>query len=273
LRCKILKWLTLARRTLRLDEVGEALNYDFSEGVSSLPHSLLHSADNLELFCGSLATVRDRNIDLVRIMAQEYLQRSPDDLHLQSSLRNFLVDAGMENARLTGICTSYLTSHDSFSTVRHEREDDDTADDGSKRLRFARPFIYYASFNWLHSLTASDMQTLMDTKSTLLPFRKSRSFLTWVELCMRLNHASCGTLRFMLQTLLSSLPGQSDAPAAMPLFHDLISLLRFWGELLPPTTNHILSCAGAVAERSPPNRPPEQVSLEMPRNPRCSGRK
>ncbi len=187
--------------------------------------------------------MRDRKISLVQIIAQEYLQSSPDDLHFESSLRDFIATAGKENARLTGLCTSYLTSHDSFSADRQEREDDGTADDGSKGLRLARPFIDYACFNWLHHLTALDMQTLMDTKSTLLPFRKSKCPLTWVELCMRLNCTSCGTLRFMLQALLNSLPGQSDGPTEMPQFHEFIPLLRFWANsYLPLLTeySHVL---------------------------------
>ena len=60
--CRVLKWVTLAKRPLRLDEAGEALKLEYASatGDSSFTKNLLCSMRELELACGSLVTVKNQ---------------------------------------------------------------------------------------------------------------------------------------------------------------------------------------------------------------------
>ena len=64
--CSLLKWITLAKRPLRLDEVGEALKleYAMATGDSSFTQNLLCSARELELVCGSLVVGKINQFNL-----------------------------------------------------------------------------------------------------------------------------------------------------------------------------------------------------------------
>jgi hypothetical protein len=224
--CRILKWLALAKRTLQLHEVREALRLDFSSDRSgSLSENLLISESQLELFCGSLVTVRSRLIRLVHASTHEYLQRTPHEQLPGNTLDEFFVDAGAENARIAGLCTSYLLTHCDSRNRNAEKLSSET-------LKAFHLLIEYSCFNWLAHLTESDPQALVKQEAIVGPFIRSRRPLYWLEFSMVLDPTCLTVLTFMLQTLLDWLAsGGTEDIVNMTTPGELLSLLRCWGEL------------------------------------------
>jgi hypothetical protein len=140
---KILKWLTLAERELRQDEVNEELRLEFAaESGLAFSHGLLYLESQLELFCSSLVTVQDRSIRLIHLTTQNYLQQPSKSMRNDENIHKFFVDLGEESARLTSLCTLYLSNHCSHW---------DNAAEGlnGKSVKASSPLIEYTCFNWI----------------------------------------------------------------------------------------------------------------------------
>jgi hypothetical protein len=224
---KMLKWLALAKRTLQLVEVREALKLDFSSDTSrGFSDDLLISESQLELFCGSLVTVRNQSIRLIHASAHKYLQQPSQEERFDKGLNEFLVDAATENARISGLCTkslsAYCTSHGQ-----------DSKELSAESLKTSFPLLEYCCFHWLSHIAESALQAVVKFESQLAPFICSRHSLYWIESCMTLDPTCWNLFCFMLQTMLDWVAdtGAGDvvniATATSPL-----SSLRRWGEFI-----------------------------------------
>ncbi len=220
--CRLLRWLVLAKRELRLDEVYEAIKHEYSwEFGAAGPQSLLSWKSELEVIGGSLVTVRNESISLMHLTAHDYLQRDPSQLGLEEELHKFFINAGVENARITSLCTTYLSSH------CHAWE----AHNGKiylPQLKSALPFIEYACQFWLLHLVQSSPQELVKYRSELETFLLSRNPFYWIEFSVRLEEGGCTMIKFLVESLLDwvSLKWTEVSTKAS----QLISLLKFWGK-------------------------------------------
>jgi hypothetical protein len=240
--CKLLRWLTLATRALLLDEVNEALKLDYSSEPGSIfSPNLLLSDGELELICGSMATVRNRSIRLIHLTTHEYLQQDPTALQLGKELHAFFVNVGEENARITSLCTKYLST---LGDVQRQRDGEFDA----QELRSALPFVEYASQNWLLHLVQSFPHALLHYELELEQFLRSRSPFFWIEHSMLLNPGSCALLQHRVKSLLdwlSSKWSQSSTEAAPR--NKLRGLLDLWGQ----SYNRLLSDWENAIEQDP----------------------
>jgi hypothetical protein len=221
--CKLLKLLALAKRALLLDEVHEALQLDYALDSASVGAGcqLLLDDTELELICGPMATVRNRSICLIHLTAHEHLKCDPADLKVDAELRKFFVDVGTGNARITGLCTKYLSTHCVARAKQAERVN-------TQEIRLKLPFIDYACHYWLLHIVESTPQALVQFSAELQSFLQSRSPFFWIEFVLESKHSSCSLLRFMLQSLLDWLPTNWIGMGTR--VEDLYSLLCYWAK-------------------------------------------
>ncbi|KAL9637041.1 MAG: hypothetical protein Q9204_002025 [Flavoplaca sp. TL-2023a] len=90
--CRLLKWITLAKRPLRLAEVGEALRLQYEAAIDGqgFSQNLLCSTRELELICGSLVTVKDQTIQLIHLSTKEFLMNSAKASYISQNLHEFM---------------------------------------------------------------------------------------------------------------------------------------------------------------------------------------
>jgi hypothetical protein len=220
----MLKWLTLAKRTLQLREVKEALQLDFSSGTGgSFSDNLLISESQLELFCGSLVTVRNQSIRLIHASTTKYPQQSPPEHQLHEGFHEFFVDAAAENARIVGLSIFYISTH-------CDAHSHDSGRLSGENLKTMSPLIEYSCFYRMAHLTESDPQALLRHKSQLDRFFRSRRPLRWIEFCMKLDPNCWSLLCFTLQTMLDWL-SDSVGVIETETMPDTLLLLRCWSEL------------------------------------------
>jgi hypothetical protein len=148
--CKIVRLLAVAKRAFLLEELNEALKLEFSDdGGHAISLGLLYSHTDLERFCGSLATVRNRSIRLIHASTHEYLLKPPGQLQLKSELWDFFGDVGEENARIAELCTRYISTHCVTLNGKYRQREGESKGRLAKELIKDLPFIEYACFTWL----------------------------------------------------------------------------------------------------------------------------
>ncbi|KAI4090072.1 MAG: hypothetical protein LQ339_008446 [Xanthoria mediterranea] len=191
--CRLLKWITLAKRPLRLTEVGEALKIQYELDIDT--QHLLCSTRELELVCGSLVTVKEGIIQLIHLSTKEFLIDQKRASDLGQDLRAFFVRAQDDSALLSGICVKYLST--CYTPGKLSR------DDSSKGWQMDDTnLLEYMYLNWLSHLTDSSSQTLSTQEPILQQFLASRKSLYWLEICFTIDRDIYGTLGTLLQAVL-----------------------------------------------------------------------
>ncbi|KAI4264650.1 MAG: hypothetical protein L6R42_000248 [Xanthoria sp. 1 TBL-2021] len=224
--CKVLKWITLAKRPLRLTELGEALKIQYEAAVEDFTYSqhLLCSTRELELVCGSLVTVKDGIIQLIHLSTKEFLVDQKSASNAGPDLQAFFVQTQDDSAVLSGICVKYLANRCVPGKLSRNDSSKGWQMDDSRLLE-------YAYLNWIVHLTDSSSQTLERQKPIVQPFLKSRNSVYWLELCFTINHDIYRTLSAHLQAVLDwclrcepPIGGGSRPP------QDLLPLLCYWAK-------------------------------------------
>ncbi|KAL8884110.1 MAG: hypothetical protein Q9215_007769, partial [Flavoplaca cf. flavocitrina] len=223
--CRLLKWITLAKRPLHLTEVGEALRVQYAAGVDDFGSSqlLLCSTRELELVCGSLVTVKGGTIQLIHLSTKEFLldrKRASDSKH---DLHAFFVRTQDDNALLSGICVRYLSTCCIPGNL--------SRDDSSKGWHMNDTKLFkYAYLNWIWHLTESSSQTLVRQKPILQRFFASRSSFHWLEICFTIDRDVHETLSTHLQAVLDWCSREESKNCGSQSPQVLVSLLHYWSK-------------------------------------------
>lgn len=233
--CKLLKWITLAKRPLRLDEIGEALKLEYATVTSDsgFTTNLLCSVRDLELTCGSLVTVQNQFIQIIHLSAREFLMTPSNSSPLRQRLQTFLIDQAEDNALVASICVVYLSS----CCVAGKLSEDDSA---GTMLRKGAPLLDYASFFWVSHLTQSRHHAVAQHGSKLQPFLGSRKSFYWLEFCFTFR-VDIGQLDGLLQSLLDWLCSTSMKNTQSESLPKPLSLLEYW----------VRSCLRLLADYGP----------------------
>ncbi|KAL8878973.1 MAG: hypothetical protein Q9198_003326 [Flavoplaca austrocitrina] len=223
--CRLLKWITLAKRPLRLTEVGEALRIQYAVAIDDFGNTqhLLCSTRELELVCGSLVTVKDGVIQLIHLSTKEFLIDQKRASDLSQDIHAFFVRTQDDSALLSGICVMYLSTCCVPGTLARDDSPKGWQMDEAKLLE-------YAYLNWLLHLTESSSQALLRQEPTLQRFLASRNSLYWLEICFTVDRETHSTLSTHLQAVLNwCLPyTPEDSGSRSP--QGLVPLLHYWAK-------------------------------------------
>ena len=236
--CRLLKWITLAKRPLRLDEVGEALKLEYATatGDPSFTQNLLCSVRELELVCGSLVTVKNQSIQLIHLSTREFLLTPADSSPLRHTLHAFLVRRAEDSALLASICVSFISPYCLPGKL--------SRDFAGRLLGTSAPLLDYACFHWISHLIESHPEAVIQHQSKLQRFLESRQSFYWIEMCFTVQRGVYSQLNMILQSLLDWLPynstrniqSQSLQKPPLPLFHywanSYLRLLADYGPVL-----------------------------------------
>lgn len=217
---KILRWITLAKRPLHLEEVNEALKVEYASeaGDSLFVENLLVSKRELQLVCGSLVAVRDRSIQLVHLSTREFLLKP---IGWDRSLEDFQVKVSEESAYVATVCVLYISDWGLLGKLSN-------GDLHVQSLKARKPFLDYACFNWVIHLAESRSEVILATESKLEPFLTSRQSFRWIEACFTLRNGSNNQLNMDIQLLVDRL--SSEAPSDTTVVaSESQSLLEYWG--------------------------------------------
>lgn len=220
--CRLLRWITLAMRPLRLDEIGEALKLEYGTitSDSGFTPNLLCSVRDLELACGSLVTVQNQFIQLIHLSAREFLMSPSKSSPLGQRLETFLIDQSEDSALIASICVACLSS---CCAARMFSEDHST----ERSLWMGAPLLDYASLFWASHLIQSRHHAVVQHGSKLQPFLESRKSFYWLEFCFTFRR-DIGQLDMLLQSLLDWLGSTALKDTQAEAQPKLLSLLEYW---------------------------------------------
>ena len=220
--CRLLRWITLAKRPLRLDEIGEALKLEYATitGDSRFTPNLLCSARDLELACGSLVTVQNQFIQLIHLSAREFLMTPSNPSPLGQRLETFLIDESEDSALIGSICVVCLSS---CCAARQLSEDNSAG----ASFWMAAPLLDYASLFWASHLIQSRHHAVVQHGSKLQPFLESRKSFYWLEICFTLRR-DISQLDMLLQSLLDWVCFTAMKSTQSESQPKLLSLLEYW---------------------------------------------
>ena len=256
--CRLLKWITLAKRPLRLDEAGEALKLEYATatGDSSFTQNLLCSVRELELVCGSLVTVKNQSIQLIHLSTRDFLVIPVESSPLRHTLNAFLVRPAEDSALLASICVLFISPHCVLGKLSRDCK--------GRLLGMSGPLLDYACFHWISHLVESHPKAVTQHQSKIQGFLESRQSFFWVEMCLTFQRGICSQLNMALQSLLDWLPYNlsrnidSQYPETPPL-----PLLQYWAN----SYLQLLTDYGPVLEARPyeiHNIDPERVFRPSP---------
>lgn len=222
--CRLLKWITLAKRPLRLTEVGEALRLQYAAAIDSgYTQHLLCSTRELELVCGSLVTVKDGIIQLIHLSTKEFLIDQKRASALRQDLHAFFVRTQDGSALLSGICVRYLSTCCIPGKL--------SRDDSSKGWQMDdTKLLEYAYLNWILHLTESSSQTLVRQEPILQRFLASRNSLYWLEICFTIDRDIYRTLSTHLQAVLDWCLRCEAEDSGSRSPQGLVPLLHYWAK-------------------------------------------
>lgn len=236
--CRLLKWITLAKRPLRLDEIGEALKLEYATatGDPSFTQNLLCSVRELELVCGSLVTVKNQLIQLIHLSTREFLLTPVESSSLRHTHHAFLVQRAEDSALLASICVLFISPYCVPGKL--------SRDSAGRLLGTSAPLLDYACFHWIPHLVESHPEAVIQHQSNIQRFLESRQSFYWIEMCFTVQRGIYSQLNMILQSLLDWLPynssqdiqSQSLQKPPLPLFqywaNSYLQLLADYGPVL-----------------------------------------
>lgn len=228
--CRLLKWIVCATRPLKLQEMRDALQIDYSaNSFFGSDETLLYSERDFELACGSLVVIRCGVIQLVHLSARDYLQKTELDPMLPQDLNGFFVDSEKSSSSLAMHCTSYLLKNCSPATLApgEVRQWADTLIKSKAKL----PLLEYASLNWLVHATDGAPTVIETSQNSIFSFIHSQASLLWIYLCLTLESYSSYQLRFDLGQFLERAIDEDVSEPHMA-FDILQKWLRSWLRVL-----------------------------------------
>ena len=216
----VLKWITLAKRPLRISEIEDALQLDYSiETHDILLIDPTYTLQEIQMVCGSLVTLRGQSIHLIHISTRDFLLTRTDSTQPTA---HFFINPGSDCLQLTRTCILYIS--ETSDSERHV-----VAQHGPKNAERSRPFLHYACMNWLTHITPSDCTEIPALEFTLIPFLTIRICLVWIELCLLLEPDFVSQMTMDIQSLTYWL--SSDPVRAFEGdFQQGIALLRYLAE-------------------------------------------
>ncbi|KAI4264151.1 MAG: hypothetical protein L6R42_000732 [Xanthoria sp. 1 TBL-2021] len=223
--CRLLKWITLAKRPLRLTEVGEALKIQYEAAIDDIGYTqhLLCSTHEVESVCGSLVTVKDGIIQLIHLSTKEFLIDQERASNLRQDLHAFFVRTQEDNALLSGICVEYLSTCCIPGKL--------SRDDSSKGWQMDNAkLLEYAYLNWILHLNESTSETLVRQVPILQGFLASRNSLYWLEICFTIDRDIYGTLSTHLQAVLDWCLRCEPKVSGSRSPQGLVSLFHYWAK-------------------------------------------
>ncbi|KAL8908717.1 MAG: hypothetical protein Q9171_005330 [Xanthocarpia ochracea] len=240
--CRLLKWITLAKRPLRLTEVGEALRIQYETAIDDFGNTqhLLCSTRELELVCGSLVTVKDGIIQLIHLSTKEFLIDQERASNLRQDFHAFFVRIQDDSALLSGICVMYLSTCCIPENFSRNISTKGRQTNGTKLFE-------YAYLNWILHLTESSLQTLVKQEPILQRFLSSRNSFYWLEICFTMQRGILSDLNTQLQSVLDWCSVHESQGSASGSLKDLVSLLHFWAK----SYLHLLDDYGPSLEDRP----------------------
>ena len=228
--CRLLKWIVCATRPLKLQEIRDALQIDYSANdFFGSDETLLYSERDFELACGSLVVVRSDTVELLHLSARDYLQKRALDPQLPRALSGFFVDSEKSSGLLATHCTSYLLRccHPGDLLPADVRRWADSIIKSKAKL----PLLEYASLNWLVHATDGVPTLKLAPQNSILRFIHSPASLVWIYFCLVLESYSGYQLRFDLGQFLERTMDE-DVGDAMVSFDILQKWLRSYLHVL-----------------------------------------
>ena len=223
--CRLLKWITLAKIPLRLNEVEEALKLEYATatGDSTFTQNLLCSVRELELVCGSLVTVKNRLIQLIHLSTKEFLLTPVDSSPLQHTLHAFLIQRAEDSALIASICETFISPHCVLEKL--------SRDSTGQLLGMNAPWLDYACFHWIPHLVDSHPEAVIPHQSKIQQFLESRQSFYWIEMCFTVQRGIYSQLNMVLQSLLDWLPYNSSPDIqSQSLQKPPLPLLHYWAD-------------------------------------------
>ena len=240
--CRLLKWITLAKRPLRLNEVEEALKleYAMATGDSSFTQNLLCSVRELELVCGSLVTVKNQSIQLIHLSTREFLLTPVESSPVGHMLHAFLVRRAEDSALIASICVMFISPHCVLGKL--------SRDSAGRLLGMNVPLLDYACFHWIPHLVESHPEAVILHQSKIQQFLESRQSFYWIEMCFTVQSGVYSQLNMVFQSLLDWLSYKSSPEIqSQSLQKPPLPLLHYWAE----SYLYLLADYGPVLETRP----------------------
>ena len=222
---KLLKWLVLAKRPLRLREVNEALRLEYAgfNGGPAFSQNLLCSDRDVESICGSLVTVKKQIIELIHLSAKEFLLVPAGASTLSGGLEDFLVDVDKDSAGVASLCTTYLRS----KQVAREISPTEAK---AQAFNHSYPLVEYACFHWISHITDANANTMADRNIGLRDFIISRHPFFWIEKYFTFRRHSKSELYFDIQRLLDWATVDDVAVSVSCSTTHFLSLFSAWSQ-------------------------------------------
>ncbi len=181
---KVLRWVVLAVRPLRLSEIREILQFEIKQDADD--DDLLYSEKDLELICGSLVTTRNGVLQLIHLSTKEIIQERPEDMLPEDKCWSFYVDMRKISPQVANLCVSYMNSRqknvDSYTRpglTPVSRLESYRGNFDESRIVKDAPFIDYACNCWQAHLIDGELDGDIVCKlSRLLTYRFT---ILWVE--------------------------------------------------------------------------------------------
>ena len=222
---RLLKWLVLAKRPLRLREVNEALRLEYASvaGGPTFTHNLLYSERDIESICGSLVTVKKQTIELIHLSAKEFFLMPAEASILSGGLEAFLVNIDKDSAGVASSCITYLNSTEVVGEVS-------STDASGQAFKDSYPLAEYACFHWISHVTDATGSAMADRKNVLHEFIVSRHPFFWIEKCFIFRRHIKSALCFEIQRLLDWANVDNTQFSLNPSVKDIFSLFSVWGQ-------------------------------------------
>ena len=219
---RLLKWIVCATRPLKLQEMRDALQIDYSANDFSGSHeTLLYSERDFELACGSLVVVRSGAVELLHLSARDYLQKRAIDPDLPRALSGFFVDPEKSSSSLATHCASYLLGCCHPGNL--SPADVCSWADSKLKSKTQLPLLEYASLNWLIHATDGVPTLILATQRSIINFIHSPASLVWVYFWLVLESYSPYRLRFDLEQFLERAMDENVGDA-----HMTFNILQKW---------------------------------------------
>lgn len=208
---RVLRWVVCATRPLKLKELEEALELEYTveRPRFDFDNALLYTERDIELACGSLLTVRSGTVQLIHLSAREFLRSPSVRLNIDDTLHQYLVDVPSVSSRIASHCVSYLLSRCAPPKVL-PAHDNRTAKDDVDALKHRFPLLDYACFNWLKHLISSAEVPVDPCGSVIQSFLESYCCLGWIQSCFNLDPDCAFRLQIDIRDLLDWAKSQSD---------------------------------------------------------------
>lgn len=190
---KVLRWAALAKRPLQINEIEEALEFEYNmdKHDTLLTDSTILERE-LQMICGSLITFRSRSIQLMHLSTRDFLLTKQD---VTKPTAAFFVTLGRESTQIARICVSYVSAFSKPKTVGVAQSD-------GRKIGTRKTFMRYACLNWLTHIVESYHEAIFELEPTLLPFLTTQKSLIWIELCLSLDFDYFSQLIMDFQSLI-----------------------------------------------------------------------